>query len=187
LDTIQVARTWPPNARAGGENRDAPPPSATREGASAQETTSMHTRLLRRLPLPPPTSNRPFPFPESGGERSACAHILADPSPRRQEASSGTPDGKVIRPASGQGGQLRHRESRNGSEALDRGAWCGGLNHRAFLVPQGPEDLKHLAARWKHPSDEREQMPGVAKSHKADSASTRDAASKGLKDLLRRF
>jgi len=31
------------------------------------------------------------------------------------------------------------------------------------------------------------QLPGVAKSHKAESASTRDAASKSLKDLLRRF
>lgn len=90
---------------------------------------------------------------------------------------------------------------KEGEKDLDLGDWFdestgGSLSDTTTMLPKNLQDISQAekkepgaaetAEEQAKPSDEPEQMPEVAK-HKADKASTRDAASKGLKDLLRRF
>jgi pSer/pThr/pTyr-binding forkhead associated (FHA) protein len=95
----------------------------------------------------------------------------------------------------------------SGEKDLDLGDWFdestgGALNDTTTILPKS---LKELSAgeqkqaapppgtaedKPKTTAEEPDQSASggdAAKAHKADTASTRDAASKGLKDLLRRF
>jgi pSer/pThr/pTyr-binding forkhead associated (FHA) protein len=90
-----------------------------------------------------------------------------------------------------------------GEKDLDLGDWFdestgGSLSDTTTMLPKNLAELTEAEQKPATPapeaaeeqskqSDEPAQLPGVAKGHKADTASTRDAASKGLKDLLRRF
>lgn len=94
-----------------------------------------------------------------------------------------------------------------GGKDLDLGDWFdestgGALNDTTTILPK---DLKELSEGEQKPAgsspetaedkpketaeepDQSASGSDAAKGHKADTASTRDAASKGLKDLLRRF
>lgn len=88
-----------------------------------------------------------------------------------------------------------------GEKDLDLGDWFdestgGSLSDTTTMLPKNLKDLSESEQKPAAPADrpaeeeakqadEPERTPG--KGHKADTASTRDAASKGLKDLLRRF
>ncbi len=93
-----------------------------------------------------------------------------------------------------------------GEKDMDLGDWFdestgGSLSDTTTMLPKNLTELseaeqKQAAAapetaeeqsKQSEESEQAEQVPGVAKGHKPDTASTRDAASKGLKDLLRRF
>jgi len=89
---------------------------------------------------------------------------------------------------------------KGGEKDLDLGDWFdeptgGSLSDTTTMLPKNLTELSEAEQKAAAPapqgaeeepqqSDEPEQRPAAAKSHKAD---TRDAASKGLKDLLRRF
>ena len=90
-----------------------------------------------------------------------------------------------------------------GDKDLDLGDWFdestgGSLSDTTTMLPKNLKELSEAeqkkAAAAAEKAEEEAKQPeepeppsGSGKSHKADVASTRDAASKGLKDLLRRF
>jgi len=95
-----------------------------------------------------------------------------------------------------------------GGKELDVGDWfedtgSGSLSDTTTMLPTNlgglAAEAEKQAAAPAEPSGEKpkqkaeeeekpqDQGSGAAKTHKAETASTRDAASKGLKDLLRRF
>lgn len=92
--------------------------------------------------------------------------------------------------------------AQTGAKDIDLGDWfdesgVGTAADSATTTTMLPTDLAKLSEGAgkqtdspAEPAQEQEgqtPLPGVPKSHKAEAASTREAASKGLKDLLRRF
>ena len=63
----------------------------------------------------------------------------------------------------------------------------GGLSNPPENEPAAPAEAAEEKPMETKEEEPQAQPPAAAKAHKAEVASTRDAASKGLKDLLRRF
>jgi predicted component of type VI protein secretion system len=91
---------------------------------------------------------------------------------------------------------------KTGEKDLDLGDWFdestgGSLSDTTTMLPKNLQQLSEAqqkqasggaeGAEQKPKEEPPEQPPAASQTQKTDTASTRDAASKGLKDLLRRF